>query len=138
MLFYKAVIALCKYVWAQKCQIIFQFPIGQTGIYDSWTPYKTIKEFVRNKAKGQISKRVFQENKARQIFRKMNISYLLIHTRKFAYQEVRNTRFSENLFLKHPFWDSPFFLITDGSETFLELDRKSAAIMDKIKIKWTL
>ena len=26
--------------------------------------------FVRNKAKGRISKRVFQENKARQIFRK--------------------------------------------------------------------
>ena len=31
--------------------------------------------FVDNKAKGQISKWVFQENKARQIFRKTNISY---------------------------------------------------------------
>ena len=31
-----------------------------------------------NKAKGRISKRVFQENKARQIFRKTNISYPLI------------------------------------------------------------
>ena len=30
--------------------------------------------FVRSKAKGQISKLVLQENKARQIFRKMNIS----------------------------------------------------------------
>ena len=30
------------------------------------------------KAKGRISKRVFQENKARQIFRKTNISYPLI------------------------------------------------------------
>ena len=30
---------------------------------------------VSNKAKGRISKRVFQENKARQIFRKTNISY---------------------------------------------------------------
>ena len=34
-----------------------------------------------------------------------------------AYQGVRNLRFSENLpcfiFLKHPFWDSPFCLITD-------------------------
>ena len=33
------------------------------------------------------------------------------------YQEVRNARFSENLvcfvFLKHSFWDSPFYLITD-------------------------
>ena len=63
-----------------------------------------ISFFVGNKAKGRISKRVLQENKARQIFRKTNISYPLI-------------RFSENLacfvFLKHPFWDSPFYLITD-------------------------
>ena len=36
------------------------------------------KQNVGNKAKGQISKRVFQENKARRIFRKMNISYPLI------------------------------------------------------------
>ena len=72
---------------------------------------------VGNKAKGRISKRVFQENKARQIFRKTNISYSLIRTR--AYQGVRNVRFSENLacfvFLKHPFWDSPFCLITDDT-----------------------
>ena len=40
---------------------------------------------VGNKAKGRISKRVFQEKKARQIFRKTNISYLPVR--------VRNTRF---------------------------------------------
>ena len=50
-------------------------------------------QIVGNKAKGRISKRVFQENKARQIFRKTNISYPLIRT--------------------HPFWDSTFCLITD-------------------------
>ena len=37
------------------------------------------------------------------------------HTRTCAYQRVRNNRFSENLayvvFLEHPFWDSPFYLI---------------------------
>ena len=33
------------------------------------------KQIVGNKAKGHISKRRWQENKARQIFRKMNISY---------------------------------------------------------------
>ena len=32
---------------------------------------------VGNKAEWRFSKRVFQENKARQIFRKMKISYLL-------------------------------------------------------------
>ena len=63
---------------------------------------------------------MFQENKALQIFRKGNISYPLIRTRPirtYAYQGVRNVRFSENLayffFLKYPFWVSPFCLITD-------------------------
>ena len=40
--------------------------------------------FVGNKTKGRISKRVFQENKARQIFRKTNISYPLIRTPPFC------------------------------------------------------
>ena len=39
---------------------------------------------VGNKAKGRISKRVFQESKARQNFRKTNISYHLIRTRPFV------------------------------------------------------
>ena len=42
--------------------------------------------------KGRISKWVFQENKARQIFRKTNNSYPLIGTRTAAYQGVRNVR----------------------------------------------
>ena len=41
----------------------------------SWRP-----PFVGNKAKRQISKRVLQENKVRQIFRKTDISYCLIST----------------------------------------------------------
>ena len=56
--------------------------------------------FVGNKVKGRISKLVFQENKARQIFRKTNISYPQIRTRRCAYQWVRNVRFLENLFLR--------------------------------------
>ena len=35
-------------------------------------------QVVGKKAKGRLSKRVFQKNKARQIFRKTNISYPLI------------------------------------------------------------
>ena len=42
----------------------------------------------QNKAKGPISKRVFQENKARKIFQKTNISYS-------AYQRLRNVPFPE-------------------------------------------
>ena len=50
----------------------------------------TTKQFVGNKAKERISKRVFQESKARQNFRKTNISYLLIRTPVCAYQGVWN------------------------------------------------
>ena len=39
--------------------------------------------FAGNKAKGRISKRAFQENKAPQIFQKTNISYPLIRTRTY-------------------------------------------------------
>ena len=81
-----------------------------------------IGEIVGNKARGRIWKRVFQENKARQIFRKTNISYPPIRTRTFAYQGVRNVRFSENLgcfaFLKHFFWDSPFCRMTEENCCF--------------------
>ena len=41
-------------------------------------------QFVGSKAKGRISKWVFQENKACQIFRKVNISYPLIRTFTFS------------------------------------------------------
>ena len=72
--------------------------------------------FVGNKAKGQISKPVFQENKVRQIFPKTSISYHPIRARTCAYQGVKNAGFSENsacfVFLKNSFWDSPFCLIT--------------------------
>ena len=65
-----------------------------------------IEQVVGNKAKGRTSKRVFQERKARQNFRKTNIAYLLIRTRACTYQGVRNVCFSEILacfaFLKHP------------------------------------
>ena len=81
-------------------------------------------EFVGNKVKGRISKRVFQGNKARQIFRNLNISLPAETQTYVAYQRVINVRFSENLtgfvFLKHPFWDSTFCLITEelSNQTF--------------------
>ena len=48
--------------------------------------------FVGNKAKGRISKQVFQGNKTRQIFRKTNISYPHVRVR---IRGVRNVRFLE-------------------------------------------
>ena len=47
--------------------------------------YIIITDIIGNKAKGRISKQVFQENKARQIFRKTNISYSLTRTRTCPY-----------------------------------------------------
>ena len=67
---------------------------------------------VGNKTKRRISKQMFQENKARQYFRKTNI--------RCVYQGLQNVSFSKNLtcfvFWKHPFWDSPLCLITDDME----------------------
>ena len=98
-------------------------------------------QIVHNKAKGRISKRVFQESKTRQIFRKTSISYPLIGTRMCAYQGVRNVRFSGNLmcfvFLKDPFWDSHFCLITDVMNArygkFLYLYRHCKSMFGPIK-----
>ena len=44
----------------------------------------SLKHFAGNTAKGRISKRLLQENKARQFFQKTNISYPLIRTRTCA------------------------------------------------------
>ena len=53
----------------------------------------SMEQIVRNKAKEQISKLVFQENKARQIFRKTSISCPLTHT----FQGLRNIHLLGNL-----------------------------------------
>ena len=50
-------------------------------------------KLIGNKAKGRISKRRYQENKARQIFRKTNISYPLIRTPMCAYQGGKKCSF---------------------------------------------
>ena len=74
--------------------------IGVFIKYDNFISiFSSIKscELFGIKAEGRISKRVLQENKACQIFRKINTSYPQIHTRTCTYQRVRNVRFSEYL-----------------------------------------
>ena len=115
-------------------------------------------QFVSNKGKGRISKRVFQENKARQIFRKTNIFtpwYAHVstcanqgvkrtfcrpwyaHVRTCANQGVKNFLFSENLaclvFLKHAFWDC---LITD--ELCQQLVLQEPVSWFTVKLCWFL
>ena len=50
------------------------FHLHTKDIWRSLKPNDYLEQSMGNKAKGRISKRVFQENKARQIFRKMKIS----------------------------------------------------------------
>ena len=94
--------------------------------------------------KKKISKRVFQETKARKMFGKTNIFNHLIRTRTCAYQGVRNVHFSENLaslvFLKHLFWNSAFCLINDDlpvscicSKNYLESPLKRACCLNILK-----
>ena len=83
-----------KKIWTQ---VFYRFKSCSRCVWDlRWWESLTmgpstnpLKQFVGNKAKG----------------------------RTCAYQGIRNVRFSQNLacfvFLKHPFWDSPFCLITD-------------------------
>ena len=66
---------------------LFSFQLNLIG------KFKAQAAVVGNKSKGRISKRVFQENRACQIFRKTNISYPMICTRTCAYQGVRKVCF---------------------------------------------
>ena len=98
----------CRFWWLMKQLVVIRFI---KGVFCHCHPYScyfhniiylfpnciVVAHDVGNKAKGQILKRVFQENKPRQIFRKTNISYPLVRARMWAYQGVRNVRFSENL-----------------------------------------
>ena len=73
---------------------------ASTSLVTYWNSVQINSSVIR--AKGQISKPVFQENKERQNSAK-NEHFL----RTCAYQGIGNVRFSENLarsvFLKHPF-----------------------------------
>ena len=79
----------------------------------------TWEQFVGNKAKGQISKWVFQENKVRHSFRKTIISYPLICTRTCAYQGVRNVKIWRALFSWNTrFKICPFALLPTNCDCF--------------------
>ena len=86
-----------------------------------WPDPSNKSSVIRQKGKSQNG--CFKKTK-RQIFRKTNISYPLIRKRMCAYQGVKNVRFLEKLasfvFLKHPFWVSSFYLITNELEKVIQ------------------
>ena len=76
-----------------------------------WVMFSFQLNIVGNKAKGRISKRVFQENKAHQIFRKTKF----LTTRKHT-----TPNFPKNELFLINVWDSPFGLITDDITKFIK------------------
>ena len=74
------------------------------------------RQFVGYKAKGRISNGVFKKTK-HAIFSEKRVFITPWYAQHTFLQGVRKVRFSENLacfvFLKHPFWDSPFCFITN-------------------------
>ena len=86
---------------------------------------------------------MLQENKARQIFWKTNILTpwcAHVYTCTCAHEGVRNVLFSENLtcfvFLKHPFWDSPFCLITNESYATIVIYKKFSYCCKTLHIRY--
>ena len=107
---YQNLIFFKKNPWIRKAyfgfKFISKFRTDWISIIQTFMKYKQstlnlirvrVELLACKKAKGWISKRVFQEKKACQIFSKTNTSYPLIRTGACAYEGVRNVRFSGNL-----------------------------------------
>ena len=91
--------------------------IGNETRNISSTRYIDQDDLVCNKPKGRISKRVFQENKARQIFPKNeNFSPSDPHTYVCVSRGKKCSffgKFGVHCFLEPPFWYSAFWFITE-------------------------
>ena len=70
-----------------------QFNKNILSIFDKYMECHE-SQFVGSKTKGRISKRVLQENKARQIVQKTKAFYPLIRASRCAYEGVRDCFFS--------------------------------------------
>ena len=82
-----------------RSEIFTSFILMAAKIIQEKTKYEFYRkqQVVGNMTNGKISKRVLQENKARQVFRKTNISYPLIQTRGcVCVKGVRSIRFFRN------------------------------------------
>ena len=80
-----------KYVYLITEEVSNNIIVGKHTMFyffsDALLSVKVYKEknIAGNNAKGRISKSMFQQNKARQIFRKTSTSYPLIRTRKCSF-----------------------------------------------------
>ena len=72
--------------WSDKCYATVNTLSSENGLMISLIMGYNSK-VLGNKAKGQLSRRVFQEKKVHQIFQKANNSHPLIHTPRQVFQE---------------------------------------------------
>ena len=90
----------------------------------------TFKGYISSiiRQKGESQNECFKKTKHVKFSEKRTFTFLTC-----AYQGVRNIRFSQNLtcfiFLKQPFWDSPFRLITD------DLLENSAEVINMMSVE---
>ena len=108
------------------CQIHLWSDTYMRPSIQEWTK----QNCVGNKAKGRISKRVFQESKGRQIFRKTNLSYPLIRARTYCARSKCERSISPSTFLWATAWShvTPVYLVFEFIFLFLVL----------LKEMWTL
>ena len=88
-------------------------------------------QFVGNKAKGRISKRVFQENKTRQIFQKTTISYPLTHA---YYRRIRLTNSARHIDIIHD--SSNIQTVTINKHLPCSLDKQSHSYF--LLLQWSV
>ena len=98
-----------------------QFNKNILSIFDKYMECHK-SQFVGSKTKGRISKRVLQENKARQIVQKTKAFYPLIRASRCAYQGVRDCFFFSEIWralfsCKIRFDIRPFAVLPTNSPT---------------------
>ena len=123
---------------AWKVSAFWVFPVRFFPAFGLNTNRKSGEKFFHagklgNKAKGRISKQVFQENKARQIFRKTNISYPLILTLMYVCVS-EGKKCSRALFSwKTRFDIRPFALLSMNSAITSSLKNCIASSINKLR-----
>ena len=92
IMMFRLIISRKKILWI-KC-LLKCWPINTNVFirYFNLLIHEPVSYFVGNKAKGRISKRVFQENKARQISRKRKFFYPLIRTGRYCYNAMKSVK----------------------------------------------
>ena len=103
-------LSLCCWIWMKLAMLLSSvLLVNFERAFKFWAGLQETRSTTRTKGESQNG--CFKKTKH------PKFSMCMVCVCTCAYQKVRNVRLSENLacfvFLKHPFWYSPFCLITD-------------------------